>query len=209
MSNTKYTPLEDTPESVNLPPYELNDLNNPEIDTSQEGGSSTYDGDESSQPTPVNEDILDLFSRRKEDEFEKSYSFKIKSSIIEERAFRLYYFPKHGIEGFRKQIDEKIQYTTQSSSSIPFAIGYFDQYKDLITISNDQDLLGCVHWNNITHHYQSHAIQLIVYDIRNHSAVAKQYKNAKMRKCGIIGGSVVLSILLVVFLILGIVAFFR
>ena len=58
MSNTKYTPLEDKPESVNLPPYELNDLNTPEVDPYQESGSSTYDGDETSQPTRVNEDIL-------------------------------------------------------------------------------------------------------------------------------------------------------
>ncbi|CAH2355495.1 hypothetical protein CLIB1423_27S00892 [[Candida] railenensis] len=144
------------------------------------------------QFTHVSKHTLDLFSSKNTNEFDKAYSFRIKSSINKERVFRLHYFPKHGIEGFRKLIDEKIQYTTQSLSSTPFAIGYFDQYKDLITISIDQDLLGCVHWNNLSFPNRIRAIQLIVYDIKNHSSVVEQFKREEMLKRAIICCSVVL-----------------
>ena len=203
MSNTKYTPLEDDAESVNLPPYELNTLKSPEVDPYQTSKSTFSDSEATSHPTSAVAHFLDQFSSWMQDEFEKSYSFKIKSATIDEGVFRFHYFPKKGIEGFRKVIENKIEYTTQSSSCSPFAIGYFDQHNDLITINNDQDLLECIHWNNVTYHKSPSAIKLISYDIRNHATVAKQFKMAEKRKCAIIGVSVVLSILLVVLFIFG------
>ncbi|CAH2355494.1 hypothetical protein CLIB1423_27S00870 [[Candida] railenensis] len=211
MPNTKYTPLEDTLESVNLPPYELNDLNTAEADPDKASSSSDFsDVEATNQPTPVSEDSQALFNS-KEDEFEKSYPFKVKSSTIEEGVVRFHYFPKHGIERFRKVIEDKIQYITQSSSCSscsscsPFAVGYFDQKKDLISISSDQDLLECIHWYNVNNRYHPSAIKLITYDIRNHAEVAKQYKKRKREKCEIIVASVLLFLF---FFVIAICAYF-
>ena len=111
-----------------------------------------------------------------------------------------HYFPIKGIKEFRKIIENKIEDTTQSSIFFPFAIGYFDQNNDLIAIRNNQDLLKCINFN-LNKNQTPSDIKLIIYDIKNHAAVAKEFKMAKKREHAIIGGLVALSVLLFFFFI--------
>lgn len=173
MTDTKYQPLngcEENTKTTQLPPYELEDISN---------GADRNDVGLASGEEPLGSNLNIL-----EDEGERDtlYSFKIKSSVLEDRAFRFQYSPKRGLAKFRALVEEKIRSTTQTYEDVSLAIGYFDSSNDLIMITSEEDFLECIPKERA---YRP-TVHLVTYRIEDHSKIMKKFKQTKRRQCAIV-----------------------
>lgn len=196
--SSKYTPLVD--QDSGLPPYELVSYSEqpspqPLAGASVENSTQdvtpvtpTSDAALPQQPKKTNtlaQSILNFFT------VDKAYTFKVKSSLVQDRVFCFKYAPKDGFHNFRSLIVDKIKETTNCSPDEiqPFLVGYVDK-RDLITITSDSEFLRYInsHFQNKksckknARRLERQKIELLVYATEEHQKVANTIKSRRCAK---------------------------
>lgn len=210
--SSKYTPLVD--QDLDLPPYELvspstqaTPLGSSEIVTTSPDPEQAPLSNVALSPPPLPkqsksfaQNIINFFT------IDKAYTFKIKSSLVEERVFIFKYSPKDGFQRFRDLVVEKVRETTTDAPSEfgPFLVGYF-QGRDLISISSDEEFM--LYINSQFHNKKSckrnkrklerKMVELYVYETEDHLKLTSEFERKRRVRA-----------LLVVFVIVYVITFF-
>ncbi|CAH2352609.1 hypothetical protein CLIB1423_07S03466 [[Candida] railenensis] len=192
--SSKYTPLVD--QDSDLPPYELV---SPSTQAAPVGSSEVLTPISEPEQAPLSsialsppqppkqsksfaQNIINFFT------IDKAYTFRIKSSLVEERVFIFKYSPKDGFQKFRDLIVEKVRETTTGAPSEfnPFLVGYLNG-RDLITISSDEEFM--LYINSQFHNKKSckrnkrklerKMVELFVYETEDHLKLTSEFERKR------------------------------
>lgn len=197
---TKYSPLEG--EDADLPAYEpaeatINQVGNAPVEPME--FEIEEDEVEAENPSLV-AFFKNVVSKIFQVDFDKAYSFKVRSHIIEARNFRFNYPPRNGFEKLKKYIQDKLHYTLNQEIPLhTISIGYEDESRLLISITTDNDLLECTRYFA---EKKYRFIKLHVFETGEHLTLAKKLKKRHHKEiAAICVGFGILFTFLVVFFV--------